>query len=204
MKKIIALGLALFASSALAAVSSTKHNMNTYIGSGTADVCYFCHAAHNAQPNTRGPLWARLDPTTTYTYYTSPTVSSNSPTLGISLSCLSCHDGSIAVNTTIKGTNVSTGPMTYVGQAGKNPNKKIGPNVSNDHPIGLVYNPAAAPNAGLAAASAISPFRLYGASGTIECASCHAVHGGVGTAAIQFMRVDPASGNFCAQCHATK
>jgi hypothetical protein len=199
MKKMIALGLALFASTALAAVSSTKHNMNSFIGSGSTDPCFYCHVAHNG--GTRAPLWARTDPTTSgvYTFFTSNTISSNTPTLGISLACLSCHDGSIGVATTI------TGQVNTTNKFITNVNKKVGPNLSNDHPIGLVWNTAFA---GLAASTAISPFKLYGASSNqIECASCHAVHGSTGTgvtSTYQFMRADPASGNFCATCHVNK
>lgn len=197
MKKIFALALALFASTALAAVSSTKHNMNTFNGN-TGDVCYYCHAAHNALSN--APLWSRNNSTASYTFYSSATISvnlagtSNSVLDGVSNACLSCHDGTIGTATTIKG-QIGTNNLLIT-----NVNKKIGPVLTNDHPIGLTWNTN---YAGLAASTAISPFKLYGTN-QISCASCHSVHGGVATAAKQFMRADPASGTFCVTCHVNK
>lgn len=204
MKKLLALGLALYASSAFAVISSSKHNMNNYggVGSRTGDPCYYCHSAHNA---VTVPLWARNQSTATYTYYTSSTVSVNlsgTPAAAldtVSNACLSCHDGTIGIATTIKGQiGGGTNPTIPTG------NTRIGPNLSNDHPVGLVWNTS---YAGLAATTAISPFKIYAVVGGngISCASCHLVHGGVSTAnGKQFMRADATAGAFCITCHINK
>jgi predicted CXXCH cytochrome family protein len=216
MKKILALALVLVAGTASAAgVASTKHNMNTYtgnstannnttpgtVGGGTGDVCYYCHTAHNTLTTTQAPLWARNLPTTTgYTLYKSPTISVNIATVdSVSLACLSCHDGTIAVNQTINGTVGGLAQAKYlIGNA----TTRIGPNISNDHPVSLQWAPDAAN--GLVA-SMPAPFQAYSTpigSMTLTCAGCHEAHGTPGFS--KFLRADPNSGSFCVTCHAAK
>jgi len=202
MKKILALALALFAGTASAAISATKHNMNTYIGSGTADVCYFCHSAHNGATST-APLWSRNSVTAGgWTFFTSQTISTNiSAVDAFSGACLSCHDGTIAVNVTMKGKiGVAADKFLNAGNA------YLSKNISNDHPVSISWAAAAVAGneSGLPATfPAANGFKLYGGTPSIVCESCHAVHGGTGTFT-KFLRVDPASGSFCAGCHTTK
>jgi len=106
-------------------VSMTKHNLsaNTNIGFGSAlagssEVCVYCHTPHGAGYSTmlsRGmaPLWNRKINTgtayTTYASLNSPHFEDNSATTmtagggikGVSLACLSCHDGTIAFDALI-------------------------------------------------------------------------------------------------------
>jgi hypothetical protein len=100
-------------------IKNTLHNLSTSnIVAGTnisgstnqtAEVCVFCHTPHGANPNTVGtpgapPLWNRtVSNTTTYAIYTSPNfdgLNSGQPQ-GVSLACLSCHDGTIALDALI-------------------------------------------------------------------------------------------------------
>ena len=64
------------------------------------ETCIYCHTPHNA--STAAPLWNRQLPELTgYQMYSSPnldTATSNNSPDGISLGCLSCHDGSVAVD----------------------------------------------------------------------------------------------------------
>lgn len=211
MKKMLAIALVLAAGTASAAVSSTKHNMNSYSGSqtqggttanatgGTGDVCYYCHAAHNTLVGA-APLWARNNPvTTSYVTYSSSTISKNINGImdPVSLACLSCHDGTIAVNQTIKGR--VGGLATDKFMLG-NATAKIGPNLSNDHPVSIAW--AGTGYAGLTATmpAAFQPYNIGGSPG-LACASCHEPHG---TAFSKFLRADPNSGSFCVSCHASK
>jgi predicted CXXCH cytochrome family protein len=206
MKKAFAIALALVAGSASAAVVNSKHNIGNYTGNGGAvgggDVCYFCHAAHNTL--TLAPLWARNSPGPGgYTTYSSGTISVN---IGgfiddFSRACMSCHDGSIAVNQTIKGKLGTNAGNVYI----LNGNAKVGPDLSNDHPVSLTWA-ADATNGLLATAPA--PFRLYNTSrnGTainnaITCGTCHAVHD---TTYSKFLRANPNASGFCSLCHANK
>ncbi len=105
-------------------VSTTKHNLsaNTNVGFGTTtagsnEVCVYCHTPHGAGyasllPNGMAPLWNRkINSGTAYTTYadlTSPHFEASSAASlnagkikGVSLACLSCHDGTIAFDALI-------------------------------------------------------------------------------------------------------
>jgi predicted CXXCH cytochrome family protein len=189
MKKIFALAVMFIASTALAGVSNSSHNMNTFTTDPVdSDVCYYCHAAHNTSTTVPAPLWARNAGTAT-TYYTSNSISVNINALdAISGACMSCHDGTTDVGTTIKG-DLSSSTDTLSGDVAL-------ANLSNDHPVNLVWVEG---NAGLGAAPLNAAFKLYGAGGnTITCGTCHAVHD---STIANFLRVDPGATQFCASCH---
>lgn len=93
-------------------VSTTKHNLSAnrdIQAVGTTEVCIFCHTPHGANPNAGGqgtsvgaaPLWNRLLPSSlSFTPYSAPNfdaagIDTGRPK-GVSLACLSCHDGTIA------------------------------------------------------------------------------------------------------------
>jgi hypothetical protein len=97
-------------------IKNTLHNLSSSnivaginIGPGantTAEVCVFCHTPHGANTNAPGatPLWNRTVPANSgYTIYGSPNfdgANSGQPQ-GVSLACLSCHDGTIALDSLI-------------------------------------------------------------------------------------------------------
>ena len=120
-------------------IAHTRHNMTqstlTSGGGGVmnpyrnnyADVCVYCHTPHGANANTAAPLWNRLLPTTTYTTYDELNTSTLTQTVSqpgaASLPCLSCHDGSQAVDAIINmpGSgqySTAAQPWTYVATAG--------------------------------------------------------------------------------------
>jgi hypothetical protein len=96
-------------------VFNTKHNLaaNTDIqATGTTEVCVFCHTPHGGRTDVAGggaPLWNRALPPTpgNFQNYNSPNfdnLQSGSLTpgpKGVSLACLSCHDGVIAFDALI-------------------------------------------------------------------------------------------------------
>ncbi len=97
-------------------IKNTLHNLSTSnvvagvnIGPGantTAEVCVFCHTPHGANLNAPGsaPLWNRTVPASAgYVIYSGPNfdaLNSGQPQ-GVSLACLSCHDGSVALDSLI-------------------------------------------------------------------------------------------------------
>lgn len=160
---LLALG-ALGSPQALAGIASTKHNLgttgpgpNTF--SGTGEICVFCHTPHGADTTASVPLWNRvLAAATTYTTYntlgTSSLDGATAPVGSVSLACLSCHDGAQAMNVMINqpgsgGYNSAgaalTGTWTGVGTLTGLP--KVGPDLTNDHPIGIQYGGGYASNA---------------------------------------------------------
>jgi hypothetical protein len=101
-------------------IRETKHNLaaNTDIlSSGTTEVCVFCHTPHGGRTDVAGggaPLWNRALPPTTagtasagqFEVYTSPNFDNDlggesAGPKGVSLACLSCHDGTIALDALI-------------------------------------------------------------------------------------------------------
>lgn len=67
------------------------------------EVCVYCHTPHGANTTTAAPLWNRTMLTSTvYTTYTSMTIEGVVGSPGAnSLTCLSCHDGTTAVDSII-------------------------------------------------------------------------------------------------------
>lgn len=142
-------------------ISATKHNLgtsgtgNNRLASGTTEICVFCHTPHAGDP-TAGPLWNRVAGSAAITPYTSSTLTGGTIASGmgtaeapgsVSLACLSCHDGTQAMNTLINapgsggytaggatfGTITGGGAGLITGVA------KIGGDLTNDHPIGMKY-----------------------------------------------------------------
>lgn len=73
-------------------------NMDPY-RNDFGEVCVYCHTPHGANTNVAAPLWNRSIPSTTYTLYSSNTLTQAISQPGAaSLVCLSCHDGQQAVD----------------------------------------------------------------------------------------------------------
>jgi predicted CXXCH cytochrome family protein len=179
-----------FAMQASAGITGSPHDFSAR-GWGSSELCVFCHTPHNANV-TAGTLWNHGLTIATYTLYTSPTMNATTAQPGAtSKLCLSCHDGTVAVDTfgTRTGTNFVTGGAL------------LGTSLSNDHPIGFTYDAALATTDGglvtpLNASQVVANVPLYGAK--VECASCHQVHD---NALGDFLRVSNAGSGLCLKCH---
>lgn len=174
-------------------------NWNTRDG-----VCSPCHAAHETDPAQIVPLWTHKTTTASFTPYSSPTLNASvGQPSGVSLACLSCHDGTVGINEFISG--VSTSGMITPGPYYIDPSFQKGPDLHTTHPISFTYDAAlATADGGLedptaytigSAKSALTystapvPTSWSGTSLTgktidqamlfnhkLECASCHDVH----------------------------
>jgi len=243
----------------VADIQNTRHNFsatvipslpggasrNAYADS-ESQVCAFCHTPHGATQAPRAPLWNRkLTPGATYTPYTSGSLDAvdlGAPSAKSKL-CLSCHDGTLAlgsVNVLNRQTNVNvpiTGPGA--GPGGTIPEglgadtgftRKLGVDLTNDHPISLTYDSSQAARDGELRDPAVSTSvhdRKGGSHPTLplednklECISCHDPHirdpeeeAATGVS-IKFLRVnrfqktppvggemDPNSDIICLGCH---
>ncbi len=228
MKRILLSLLTVAAASALQAAQPTsgiKGTMHDLSATGyktvtnVNQICVFCHTPHNAAAGTAQiiPLWNHTTTTSTFTPYTliDGTKLDYSALPGVSLACLSCHDGTVAVGSLI---NVPYGfnPVTYGNAQGSGINTTtgimsgshaVGTDLSNDHPINVVYDADMQPVAGLVTAN----IPLYDANGKVntvtgsrvQCASCHDVHnwGGTGITGAPFLRVDNTGSALCLTCH---
>lgn len=174
---VIAIGLVTQAS--YGGISGSAHDFGQF-GWAKNQICLPCHTPHNAivrdaQNNiVGGPLWSHtLTAVTSYTLYldwqTGTTVSGAVDTN--SRLCLSCHDGTVAVDSFFggAGTQQLTGGL-------------IGTDLSNDHPIGeaaiwWTTTPGYMVDPSLRAAAGIMPLRRM-ADGrmAVGCTSCHEPH----------------------------
>jgi predicted CXXCH cytochrome family protein len=174
----LAFGLAI-SGAALAAtgIAATKHNLSSG-GTGpnknpnTDQICVFCHTPHGSDTDAAVPLWNKKLPAAGgYTVYNSVATSATSTIDGtiaanvgsVSLACLSCHDGSQAMDNALNrpgsglydpagaligGTwtgvgTLANGPSNPTGTGGRIPLiAETGANtkdLTNDHPIGIQY-----------------------------------------------------------------
>lgn len=183
-------------------VASTKHNLSisgpgTVKAASEAQICIFCHAPHNSSPS--APLWNRRDPGATYTPYTSSTAKATAgqPT-GASLTCLSCHDGTIALGELLSRTT----RVTMVGGVTTMPagDSNLGTDLSDDHPISIAYSAALAAARG---GELVDPATLTGKikldnRGQMQCTSCHDPHDNSNG---KFMVMPNTASALCIACH---
>jgi predicted CXXCH cytochrome family protein len=179
-------------------VVGSAHDLS--VGGSPAEPCAFCHTPHYANTRVEGPLWNRfVDPNTTFTLYASATMNTIVRQPGpVSRLCLGCHDG---VNATTMGNDFSgstkhdlvkppgfpppdmtSWPDCYGCHAdiahGRSP-KMLGTDLSNDHPLAMVY-PTSAQDPEFHVPPDLQNgwgpgnVRLY--QGRVECGSCHDVH----------------------------
>jgi hypothetical protein len=165
-KLALGLTLASMSSVALAGIANTKHNLGGTGGgpdgtwnftTATTEICVFCHTPHGADSSAAVPLWNRTLSTASYNTYASlgtSTLDAASTSVGsVSLACLSCHDGTQAMNTVINspgsgtsgdvGTGSGTGPHGWLefSQFDQVTGRMsyIGTDLRNDHPISIEY-----------------------------------------------------------------
>lgn len=198
-----AFGLVLFSLPAAAGIATSKHNLSAS-GSGSlkatseTQLCIFCHIPHNAAPN--APLWNRRSSSGSYTPYTSSTAraAAGQPT-GASSTCLSCHDGTIALGDLLsRSTAVAMAAGVTTLPAGRS---NLGTDLSDDHPVSIAYTTALATTRGELAdpATLTGKVRLDGA-GQLQCTSCHEPHDDSNG---KFLVMSNAGSALCQTCHLT-
>jgi predicted CXXCH cytochrome family protein len=192
-------------------VVGSKHDLS--VGGGAAsrataetEPCIFCHTPHNSSPARQ--LWNHAPSVATYTTYgsstyqsgttpgtfnTFPGTSAPQPS-GSAKLCLSCHDGTIAVNAT-----VNDGTIAMAGSAFVPATASLGTDLSNDHPVSFARS---ASNGEVTDPPSGDPARLETGTRYVQCVSCHDPHS---------QRLDPTVGKFlvkanqasalCVTCH---
>jgi len=202
MRKIfgVTLGLVFIAGLAGAQITGSEHDFSGQ-GWGTTEICQPCHTPHNASTLLPVVLWNHAVTAASYTLYSSPTMNATTGQPdGVSRACLSCHDGTVALDSFggSTGSNFISGPANF------------GTDLSNDHPVSFTYNNAlATADGGLhppttqasGLGDTISADMLFGTSSDqVECASCHDVHN---AANLQSLLLKSNAGSaLCLTCHA--
>lgn len=152
---------------AVAGIANTKHNLGSTGGAGnnkvsdTGEICVFCHTPHAADTTAPAPLWnknlSNITGFTTYASLNSSTIDGEILSVGsVSIACLSCHDGTQAMDNIINapgsgGYDATGGGAAGLGYTwtganaaldGKMKNTTVamlGTDLKNDHPIGIQY-----------------------------------------------------------------
>jgi predicted CXXCH cytochrome family protein len=175
----VAGGMALMAASgaAMASVTNTVHNLSAdgtathMVGpTATTEICIFCHTPHGGDQSVNAPLWNRsVSSTSVYTRFSNlgriTFDATEAPVGGVSIACLSCHDGTQArdavingpgggpnnnwsatdgnAGTWVDGTSTST---AYLSDLAPSDNGSLsgdliylGTDLRNDHPISMQY-----------------------------------------------------------------
>jgi predicted CXXCH cytochrome family protein len=202
-KTLIGLGAAAFAavtaSSATAQISNSAHNFSGNAWSG-GEICLPCHTPHNAMPDLPR-LWNHELTVATYTMHEGTgTAADNFDTL--SRLCLSCHDGTVALDS----FGGQTGASTIAGRA------NLGTDLTNDHPVGsdALYPPDPPPSwwSGAFKDEADLPFAIgledytdtAGATfRVVSCRSCHEPHNRGGYD--HLLTMSNAASALCLGCH---
>lgn len=167
--------------------------------------CKSCHAPHNgSQANGLGDqstgktlLWSQKLSNITFGTYDSPSMQNKTTEIGgiplantenrmYSLLCMSCHDG-VTTPTVIGPTD---------DHAVGNVANSFG--LTNDHPVNMNHDPSK--NAGLATVANVTAAGLvfFGASNTVQCASCHDPHN---NNPAPFLRKSNTASALCLTCH---
>lgn len=208
-------------------------------------ICVFCHHPHNSMAESSmtggySPLWNREMSTKTFAAYNNGGFNNSTDTphalqavssglSGVSLLCMSCHDGVVAMNAYSQTTGTEDGSPAIVAgaitsTAGFN-NRGGASDMSNHHPMGFDYAAVQAVDNEIAATTVpMVPTGLTQAggnfaavttgvaigdlldgtngSGYMECVTCHDVHNTQNApGAERFLWRSNKGSNFCLTCH---
>lgn len=174
-----------------------------YTGS---DICVVCHTPHQAAGDVAAPLWNRTANPRAFQLYRSERAPAGGRPNGPSKLCLSCHDGTVAVDSFGGVAQADYGTSSNGAFLGK------------DHPVSLVYDGAlASRDTGLhdpgamvvtvgegddAMTGTIRDVMLF--AGELQCSSCHDVHDTFtvdGPAGDPLLKVSIHGSNLCLTCH---
>ena len=186
-----------FSSVSLAEFSGCKHDFSDS-GWSNGDNCEVCHNACMPYGDVPGaPYWNHEVTTATFTLYSSPTLDAvASQPEGLDRICLSCHDGTVALDSYGGATG-----STYIAEWAN-----LGTDLSDMHPVSFVYDSALAQADGGLYDPSTAPSGLGGTitqdllyDNRLLCASCHNAHDMYDQPGL--LVKDNTGSALCATCH---
>jgi predicted CXXCH cytochrome family protein len=187
-------------------ISGTAHDFSTKTWAPLEDKkCGVCHTVHKAMSVPSAPLWNhQVTSVASYTLYSSPTFDGSSTITNPGASsklCLSCHDGTVALEN-FGGINTGT---TYIASEFL-VGGTTGNSLATEHPISFDYTDALATLDGGLNPPSTTPSGLGGTIASnllfdnkMECASCHDVHNRYNVA--HLLRIANTNSQLCLTCH---
>lgn len=190
-------------------ILNSAHDFSGAAWNASGEICVVCHTPHGADISvTEAPLWNHAVTSKVFTPYSSPSFNGSATiTLpeGSTKLCLSCHDGTVAVD----AFGGAAGSISLTGDLAVGAD-----DINNDHPISFDYTSAlATADGGLHDPSATTVTTGTGSfikTGTIQdvmllgdkvqCASCHDVHNDF-TQQDPLLRVSNTASGLCLTCH---
>jgi len=200
-------GLILIAAGSVYAQISTDvmgaHNLgpggSSPVAGARPDACAYCHAPHSGLSS---GLWNQKLSTQVYSTYSSNTSANTTmqPILGgVSNQCLSCHDGTVAVGTTMAYGQVTTRGSMYTQDV-------FGSNLQASHPFSMATplkdSVSLAESLTTSGKTADPTDAVKLINGNIECTSCHDPHvQAKDLVSRNFLVRDSSYGALCLACH---
>lgn len=179
---LVALGL--LTCSAKAGIVGSKHDFSGSTWSG-GEICKPCHTPHGATVKDSAgndigaPIWNRsLPSSTSYKMYIGGVATDAQEIDSNSILCMSCHDGTIALDS----FGGATGSTVIGTGSGANAKANLGTDLTTDHPVGAaaVWPTGAAymVDPSVRTAAGIMPLRTLASNGkqVVGCSSCHEPH----------------------------
>jgi predicted CXXCH cytochrome family protein len=222
--KIGAVGLSgllasLVGGQAAADITGSAHDLRSIIPAAGGQICVVCHTPHFGTTGLDAPLWNHEETVQTFQTYASGTLDATGLTGnpvpqpdGSSRLCLSCHDGSVAVDSFGGRTgSIIIQDRFNIGDGVSG----AGDDLRNDHPISFVYDTALATADGGLWDPATTTVTIGGSGGKtktgllqdvmlisdkVQCASCHDVHNNF-TDDFALLKVNNGGSGLCLTCH---
>ncbi len=191
---------------AMADIEGSAHDFSSSSWAG-GEICKPCHTPHFADTDI-GFLWAHDMSQQVYTLFdgTSSSPGGVDELDQFSRMCLSCHDGTIALNAFHNGG----GPPIFIDEGAR---IGAGGDLSDDHPIGITAEYPIGGNGGFNAAT-LSPAGFWGfgpgffpevplfpfnGEEVVSCSTCHDPHANAGID--HLLRKSNADSDLCLTCH---
>lgn len=225
MLPLMVAGMAMAQTKSTPRIAGTRHNFGANgFAFAQGEICKPCHTPHNAvEQDVSADLWAHTLSTASYKLSaTELNVAQTDALDNYSRLCMSCHDGTVALDSFAGGTP-GTGPALGAASV-----VNLGTDLSNDHPVGkeAVYNGTSGsfqstvvdsrgrtavgindPATGKATL-ALRPVSVTSGGTTVtnqvvSCGTCHNPHGAGNTSGTypKLLRMSNTQSQLCLTCH---